>query len=68
MFLTPGFLPELYQLDPELYERFLHFNGLSYIIRALLLCIYIFPVVLCCILLNRYIFKSADMISGAING
>lgn len=68
MFLTPGFLPGFYEQYPELYEQFLHFEGLSYITRVVLVCVYVMPVVLGCILLNRYIFKSADMIGGAING
>lgn len=43
-------------------------NILFYNIEAVLIVLAVLPIFLICILLNRYIFKSADMISGAING
>ena len=38
------------------------------LMRIALTILPVAPIAVCCVLLNRYIFKSADMIDGAING
>lgn len=42
--------------------------SLAAAIKMVLILITVSPIILCCTLLNRYIFKSADMTSGTING
>ena len=39
-----------------------------YTVKAVIGVLNAIPVALACILLNKYIFKSAEMIDGAING